>query len=71
MIYHRIRGLSEDKGWTITLDAEKLGMTQTGYSKYERGEREIPIDVLIKLSYLYNTSVDYLLGLTKSRERYL
>ena len=71
MIYRRIRDLREDNDWTQTCVAEKLGMTQTGYSKYERGEREIPIDVLIKLSYLYNTSVDYLLGLTKSRERYL
>ena len=70
MIYHRIRDLREDRDWTQTDVANRLNMTQTGYSKYERGERDIPTDVLIQLANLYHTSVDYLLGLTKNPNRY-
>ena len=41
-----------------------LSMSQTGYSKYETGENDIPTQVLIKLADFYGTSVDYLLGRT-------
>ena len=41
-----------------------LGMSQTGYSKYETGENDIPTAILIKLAKYYNVSVDYILGLT-------
>ena len=44
--------------------AKMLGMSQTGYSKYETGENDIPTDILIKLSQFYSVSVDYILGLT-------
>ena len=37
-------------------------MSQTGYSKYETGENDIPTSILIGLAKLHNTSVDYLLG---------
>ncbi len=47
-----------------------LGMSQTGYSKYETGENDIPTSILIKLSELYNTSIDYILGQTDNPERY-
>jgi len=47
-----------------------LGMSQTGYSKYETGENDIPTVVLIKLARFYNTSIDYLLGETDNKERY-
>ena len=47
-----------------------LSMSQTGYSKYETGENDIPTAVLIKLAEFYNTSVDYLLGLTDEKTRY-
>ena len=50
--------------WTQTFVAEKLQISQRAYSHYENGTREVPLDVLIKLSYLYNVSSDYLLGLT-------
>ena len=40
-------------------------MSQTGYSKYETGENEIPLPILERLAALYHTSVDYLLGRTK------
>ena len=45
-------------------------MSQTGYSKYETGENDIPTAVLIQLAAFYQTSVDYLLGLTARKERY-
>ena len=47
--------------------AKLLGMSQTGYSKYETGENDIPTAVLIKLAEIHHTSVDYLLGLTDKR----
>lgn len=53
-----------DKDLTQTQVAEFLGMSQTGYSKYETGENDIPTDILVKLAKFYNTTTDYLLGLT-------
>ena len=46
-----------------------LGMSQTGYSKYETGENDIPTEILIKLANFYNTSIDYILGETDKKER--
>jgi len=69
-MYKRIRDLREDADLNQTSIAEKLGMSQTGYSKYETGENDIPTSVLIKLARLYNTSIDYLLGETDCKERY-
>lgn len=66
-LYERIRNLREDKGLTQTDIAKYLGMSQTGYSKYETGENDIPTQILIKLADFYNTSVDYLLGRTDKR----
>lgn len=70
MIYPRIRDLREDRDMTQTQVAKMLGMSQTGYSKYETGENDIPTSVLIKLARFYNTSVDYLLGETNNAKRY-
>ena len=50
--------------------AKYLGMSQTGYSKYETGENDIPTAILIKLARFYNTSIDYLLGETNDPRRY-
>ena len=47
-----------------------LGITQTCYSKYEIGTSDIPVDVLIQLARIYNTSIDYLLGETGNPKRY-
>ena len=63
-MYKRIRDLREDKDWTQKQIAQMLGMSQTGYSKYETGENDIPTQILIKLAEIHNTSVDYLLELT-------
>ena len=63
-MYGRIRELREDRDITQKQIAQVLGMSQTGYSKYETGENDIPTHVLIKLADYYGVSVDYLLGRT-------
>ena len=70
MKYSRIRDLREDRDMTQTQIAKILGMSQTGYSKYETGENDIPTAILIKLARFYNTSIDYLLGETNNTKRY-
>ena len=70
-MYRRIRDLREDRDLNQTAVAKMLGMSQTGYSKYETGENDIPTAVLIKLADFYDTSVDYLLGLTNNPKRYI
>jgi len=67
-MYNIIRDLREDKDMNQTQIANYLGMSQTGYSKYETGERDIPTAILIKLADYYNVSVDYLLGRTNKKE---
>ena len=49
-MYPRIRDLREDKDMTQTQVAKMLGMSQTGYSKYETGENDIPTAILIRLA---------------------
>ena len=68
--YNRIRDLREDKDLNQTQIAQMLGMSQTGYSKYETGENDIPTAILIKLARFYHTSIDYLLGETDNPKRY-
>lgn len=63
-MYRRIRDLREDKDMTQTQMADILHCSQRIYSNYERGEVDIPTQILIKLAEFHNTSTDYLLGLT-------
>ena len=63
-MYQRLRDLREDNGKKQSEIAALLNCTQQAYSTSERGERDIPSKVLIKLADYYNTSVDYLLGRT-------
>ncbi len=65
---YRLRDLREDADLSQTQVARYLGMSQTGYSKYETGENDIPTQVLIRLARFYHTSTDYLLGLTDKRD---
>ena len=58
MMYPRLRDLREDSDMTQAALAKLLGMSQTGYSKYETGENDVPTQILIKLADLYGTSVD-------------
>lgn len=69
-MYPRIRDLREDRDMTQAQIAKYLGMSQTGYSKYETGENDVPTAILIMLARLYNTSIDYLLGETDNQMRY-
>lgn len=69
-MYCRIRNLREDNDLTQTKLANILGMSQTGYSKYETGENDIPTSILIKLAVFYDTSIDYILGLTDEKKAY-
>ena len=63
-MYQRIRDLREDRDLTQKQVAQMLGMSQTGYSKYETGENDIPTQILLKLADFYGTTTDYLLGRT-------
>ena len=63
-LYEHIRSLREDRDISQKEIAAILGMSQTGYSKYETGENDIPTQILIKLAEYYNTTTDYLLGRT-------
>lgn len=69
-MYNRIRDLREDNDLLQIDMADYLKCTQVCYSYYEIGKRDVPTDVLIKLADYYNTSVDYLLGLTNVKEPY-
>ena len=69
-MYKRIKDLREDKDLTQTQLAAILGMSHTGYSKYETGENDIPTSILIKLANFYGTSVDYILGITDIKQQY-
>jgi transcriptional regulator with XRE-family HTH domain len=64
MIFYRIRELREDHDWNQEFVAEKLGIKQTTYSKYELGKVNVPAEALIKLADLYQVSLDYLMGRT-------
>ena len=65
-MYARLKGLREDRGLKQRELAEYLSCSQQVYSNYELGQRDIPTDVLIKLSALYHVSVDYILGITNN-----
>ena len=66
----RIRDLREDRDITQKDIAEYLHIRQNTYSQYENGQRQLPISVLISLAKYYNTSTDYILGLTNNPEPY-
>ena len=69
-MYQRIRDLREDKDLTQVKMGKELFCSQRVYSKYERGEAEVPTQVLIGLARFHGTSVDYLLGLTDEKQPY-
>lgn len=68
--YYRIRAFREDRDLTQKKIAQILNMSQTGYSKYETGENDIPTRILIELAMFYDTSTDYLLGITDEIKPY-
>ena len=64
MIYRRIRDLREDKDMTQTQMALILNCSQRIYSNYERGEVDIPTEILIKIADFHGVSTDFLLNRT-------
>lgn len=60
----RLKELREDSDITQEELANYLHIKQNTYSQYENGQRQIPINILISLAKYYNTSTDYILGLT-------
>ena len=68
--YERIRNLRIDNGLTQEKVAQYLNVKQNTYSQYEIGILNYPVDIIIKLALFYNTSIDYLLGLTDNPAPY-
>lgn len=68
--YPRLRDLREDSDLSQQQVAEFLDMKQPQYNRYERGIRDIPTDILIRLAQLYQTSTDYILGMTDQLQAY-
>ena len=66
----RIRDLREDRDLKQKQIADYLLCDQSLYSKYERGERPLPLDYADKLADFYGVSVDYLLGRTNVEKPY-
>ncbi len=64
MYYPRLKDLREDNDMVQKQVAAFLGIDQRVYSTYETGKREIPARYVVKLAELYNTSTDYILGVT-------
>ena len=65
--YPRLRDLREDKDLSQREMGEILSCSQRVYSNYERGELDIPTEILIKLAKFHKTSTDYILGLTDKK----
>ena len=70
MYFQRLRDLREDSDLRQQDIAELLQITQTVYSRYERGFQTIPVLHLLKLTDFYHTSTDYILGRTNERKPY-
>ena len=66
----RIKDMREDKDLLQKDVAEFLNISQTNYSKYELGKINIPINTLKKMAIFFDTSIDYLLGLTDEIKPY-
>ncbi len=61
--YMKLKELREENNVSQKEIAEFLNIRQNTYSQYETGKRQLPIDVLIKLSRFYKVTTDYILGL--------
>ena len=70
IIYRRLKDLREDKDWTQQNVADMLHISRSAYSAYENGANAAPIEVLIALAKLHNTSIDYLLEQTDDPRPY-
>lgn len=66
----RLKDIREDNDITQKTLSEYLNIRQNTYSQYETGQRQIPIESLIKLAIYFDTSTDYILGLTDIADKY-
>ncbi len=69
-LHLKLRELREKSGMSQAEIAKLLGCSQQTYSRYESHTTEIPLEQLIRLAEYYDTSVDYLLGITEITEPY-
>ncbi|MBQ6884706.1 MAG: helix-turn-helix transcriptional regulator [Clostridia bacterium] len=65
-MFERVRNLREDRDLTQKQVAHELNCSQQVYSNYELGQRDLPTDILIKLSKFYNVSIDYILEISNN-----
>ena len=65
----RLKDLREDADLTQKDIAEFLHVKQNTYSQYENGQRQLPIDILIKLAQFYHVTTDYILGLSTKKQQ--
>lgn len=70
MYFQRLEDLRIDSDKTQAEIAEYLGCQREVYRRYEKGTRQIPVDLLIKLSLFYNVSIDYMVGITNTKKPY-
>lgn len=70
MYFQRLEDLRIDHDKTQAEIAEYLGCQREVYRRYEKGTRQIPVDLLIKLSLYYHVSIDYMVGITNTKKPY-
>lgn len=68
--YRRIKDLREDAELSQKKISEILHMHKTTYTRYETGEREVPLNIAILIAEYYDVSLDYLAGLTSKKDRF-
>lgn len=70
MFFQRLEDLRIDNDKTQADVADYLGCQREVYRRYEKGTRQIPVDFLIRLSFLYDVSIDYIVGITDKKKPY-
>lgn len=68
MFYQRLRDLKEDNDLKQNYLAKLIGTSENTYGRYERGEKEIPLDKALILAEHYNVSLDYIAGRTNDKK---
>ena len=70
MYFQRLEDLRIDNDKTQAENAEYLGCQREVNRRKDKGTRQIPVDLLIKLSLFYNVSIDYMVGITNTKKPY-
>ncbi len=70
MYLKRLKDLREDHDLSQEYISKILKITRPQYSLYETGKRDIPVDLLSVLAKFYDTSIDYIVGVTNVSKRY-